>query len=319
MADGLSHGPMAEFTVPDSLDGARLDKALFQLATNVSRAQMKRAIADGLVRVNGRARPKGALVAKGEVIAIDLARVKTINAPAEATPDADLVVRLENDAVLVVDKPAGQPTAPLRPGETGTIANAVVGRYPEVAEIGYFAREPGLVHRLDTDTSGLIIVARTRDAFEILKTALRANRIEKSYQLVCSEAGLPDQGTIEFGIANHPKDQRRVYPCVHPRDVMRYQPRPAKTEYRVLERAARWALVEAHVSRALRHQIRAHFAAIEHPLAGDRLYGGAEIRALGRHALHASRVVFAGEAAVPAFDVSSPLPEEMAALLKESA
>src|SRR5262249_22034244 len=156
--------------------------------------------------------------------------------------------------------------------------------------IGYGPREPGLVHRLDTDTSGLVIVARTAIAFEGLRAALKAERIEKHYLLVCASEGLPDEGTIEFPLANHPKDIRRVYPCIHPRDVVRYEPRPAKTTFKIERRHATWALVRAVAKRALRHQIRAHFAAIDHPLAGDILYGGAEIRALGRHALHAAHV-----------------------------
>jgi 23S rRNA pseudouridine1911/1915/1917 synthase len=140
------------------------------------------------------------------------------------------------------------------------------------------------------------------------------------YTLICAEEGLADQGTIAFPIANHPKDQRRVYACIHPRDVMRYAPRPASTEYRVVSRHGKWARVEVAVNRAIRHQIRVHFAAIDHPLAGDVLYGGEEIAGLGRHALHASRVAFApapenADEAGLAFDVESPLPEELERLL----
>ncbi len=304
------------YVVPDALDGARLDKAALSLAQTSSRAEMKRAIAAGAVRVNGRARPKGALVTKGEVITIDAAQLAGRDEPAVPEPEAGLVVRHESVAVIVVDKPAGQPTAPLRPHETGSLANALVGRYPELASVGYSPREPGLLHRLDTDTSGLVVAARSAEAFEILKSALKADRIAKRYLLLCAAEGLPQEGTIEFPLASHPKDQRRVYPCIHPRDVMRYAPRPARTTFSVERVVGPWALVEARVSRALRHQIRAHFAAIEHPLAGDTLYGGAEIHKLGRHALHASRVTFEGEGSVPAFDVISPLPEDMAALLK---
>ena len=302
--------------MPDNLDGARLDKAALALAHDVSRAEMKRAIAAGAVRVNGRRRPKGALVAKGEVLTIDGAQLSQRDEPAVAEPEANLLVRYESPTVLVVDKPAGQPTAPLRSRETGTLANALVGRYPELASIGYSPREPGLLHRLDTETSGLVVVARTAEAFDILKTALKSDRIVKSYHLICAAEGLPSEGSIEFPIASHPKDQRRVYPCMHPRDVARYAPRPAKTTFVVERTSGPWALVRASVSRALRHQIRAHFAAIEHPLAGDTLYGGAEVRALGRHALHASHVAFEGERIVGAFDVSSPLPPDMEALLR---
>jgi 23S rRNA pseudouridine1911/1915/1917 synthase len=301
-----------EYVVTKELDGARVDKAALTLATNISRAQMKKAIAEGAVRVNGRRRPKGALVVEGEVITILAEVVQAKDASAVPEPDAPLRVLFESAAVLVVDKPAGQPSAPLEDGETGTLANALVGHYPELAEVGYSAREPGLLHRLDTDTSGVLVVARTAAAFEQLKVGLKADRIHKSYLLVCREADLPDRGTIEFPIASHPKDQRRVYACIHPRDVARYAPRPATTTYEVVERGPVWALVGVEVARALRHQIRVHFAAIEHPLAGDVLYGG-DGKARGHHALHASRVAFEDD--VLGFDVSSPVPEDMVALI----
>jgi 23S rRNA pseudouridine1911/1915/1917 synthase len=308
-----------ELVVPASLQGARLDKAIAELVPELSRARVKRAIELGVVRVNGRRMAKGATVNEGDLLRIDVSHVA--DAPAVASPGAPLRVLLETSAVAVVDKPAGQPTAPLRSGETGTLVNAILARYPELLPteevfVGHSPREPGIIHRLDTETSGAVVVARTAAAFEVLKSALKEGRLEKNYLLVCAEQGLPDQGTIEFPLTNHPKDQRRVYACVHPRDVMRYEPRQASTAYRVQRRAGMWGLVEAKVDKALRHQIRAHFAAIGHPLAGDELYGGPVIRALGRHALHASRVAFAGDAVVDSFDVSVPLPKDMAALLE---
>jgi 23S rRNA pseudouridine1911/1915/1917 synthase len=304
-----------EYVVPKELDGARVDKAALTLATNVSRARMKEAIADGSVRVNGRRRPKGATVVEGEVISIAAEAVAPKDVAAVPEPDAPLRVVFESKQILVVDKPAGQPSAPLLDGETGTLANALVGHYPELAAVGYSPREPGLLHRLDTDTSGLLVVARTADAFERLKVGLKADRLHKSYLLVCRGADLPDQGTIEFPISSHPKDQRRVYACVHPRDVARNAPRPAKTTYEVVERGPKWALVRALVARALRHQIRAHFAAIDHPLAGDILYGG-EAVSLGHHALHAAHIAF--EDKELGFDVTVPLPAATAQLVKES-
>jgi 23S rRNA pseudouridine1911/1915/1917 synthase len=308
-----------ELVVPTSLDGSRLDKALAQLMPDLSRARIKRAIELGAVRVNGRRVPKGGTVGNGDAVRIDVAQVA--DTPAVGTPGAPLKVVFENAQVLVVDKPAGQPTAPLRPGEVGTLVSAVLGKYPELVPfgpdefIGHSAREPGIIHRLDTETSGVVVVARTAAAFDVLKTALKEGRLEKNYLLLCAEHGLPDEGSIEFPLANHPKDQRRVYACIHPRDVVRYEPRPARTRYKVAQRSGTWALVQVSVEKALRHQIRAHFAAIEHPLAGDELYGGPVIRALGRHALHAARVAYAGGGGVDAFDASVAIPKDMAALL----
>jgi 23S rRNA pseudouridine1911/1915/1917 synthase len=305
-----------ELVVPESLDGARLDKATVELATGLSRAKVKRAIEAGEVRVNGRRRAKGALVAKGDVITLEGDGAAAGDESAVPEPDAPLTVRFASDAVLVVDKPAGQATAPLRPGEKGTLANALVGRYPELAGIGYSPREPGLLHRLDTDTSGLVIVARTGEAFETLKGALKEGGLSKTYLLLCASEGLADDGTISFPLASHPKDSRRVLACVHPRDVMRNAPRPASTYFRVIKRVEPWALVEADVSRALRHQIRSHFAAIEHPLVGDVLYGGPTVDGLARHALHASRVSFdGGGVSGLQFDVRSNLPPELQALV----
>jgi 23S rRNA pseudouridine1911/1915/1917 synthase len=311
-----------EFVVTEGLAGARLDKALAQLVPELSRARAKRAIELGAVRVNGRRLPKGGTLAAGDAVQIDVSQVAEL--PAVATPGAPLRIVYETDQVVVVDKPAGQPTAPLRPGEQGTLVNALLGHYPELippdAEtfIGHSARDPGIVHRLDTETSGTVVVARTAASFETLKAALKDAKLDKRYLLLCAAEGLPEEGTIELPLANHPKDQRRVFACAHPRDVMRLQPRSAVTRYRVQERAGNWALVEARVGKALRHQIRAHFAAIGHPLAGDELYGGPVIRALGRHALHAARVTYTGSREVPAFDVTVSLPKDMASLVESA-
>lgn len=306
-----------ERTVTEELAGARLDKAIVALVDGASRSRVKRAIEGGEVRVNGRVLPKGGVVKAGDVIALDDVVVKSAEGGCVSEPGAPLVVRHESESVIVVDKPAGQPTAPLRPEETGTLASALVGHYPELAGIGYSPREPGVVHRLDTETSGLVIVARTASAFEALRDALQNERITKEYLLVCKSEGLPDDGSIEHPIANHPKDKKRVYPCIHPRDVMRYAPRPALTRFTVVRRSGDWALVRATAARAVRHQIRAHFASIEHPLAGDTLYGAAdEETTIKRHALHASRVAFDGDGnKALAFDVASDLPPDMAALL----
>jgi 23S rRNA pseudouridine1911/1915/1917 synthase len=307
-----------EVTVTDELNGARLDKAIVALVEGASRARVKRAIEDGSVSVNGRIIAKGGVVKEGDRILVD-EELGSASAACIPEPNAPLQVRHESPKLLVVDKPAGQPTAPIRADETGTLANAIAGHHPELVGIGYSPREPGIVHRLDTETSGLVVVARSAETFELLRDALQFEKLGKEYLLICASENLPDQGTIEYPITNHPKDKRRVYPCIHPRDVMRYAPRPATTSYRVERRVGPWALVRAEAARAVRHQLRAHFAAIEHPLAGDVLYGGVAVEGLARHALHAARISYdgGGDAAL-VFDVKSPLPDDMAKLVPEA-
>lgn len=308
---------MKDVVIPQELDGARVDKAVVQLVSGASRSNVKRAIEDGRIWVNGRPRAKGAVVAAGDTLSYDEQDLMSADdTPAVPDPNAFLKVVHESKHLIVLDKPAGQPCAPIKVGETGTLANALVAKYPELAGVGYNAREPGLVHRLDTDTSGLVLAARTANAFDALRDALQAEKLVKSYLLVCESANIPDEGDIQFPLANHPKDQKRVLACIHPRDVMRNAPRPALTRFTVERRGPRFALVRAHAPKALRHQIRAHFAAFEAPLAGDMLYGGPQVEGLTRHALHAATLSLTLKSEPEFnFDATSPLPAELERLL----
>jgi 23S rRNA pseudouridine1911/1915/1917 synthase len=314
--------------------GARLDKLLVQKVPGLGRAGAKRLFAEGRVRLiageKGRKASKGDVATPGEALELDLVESAQGSA-AVPDPEAPLHVLLETPEVVVLDKPAGQPTAPLDPGERGTLANALLARYPELAGIGFSPREPGLCHRLDTGTSGLVLAARTEEAFVTLTRALKEGRLDKRYLVICAALDLPESGTIDIPLAPHPKDRRRVYACVHPRDVARLAPRPASTSYQKIRERGPWALVEVRAPKAARHQIRAHFAAIEHPLAGDALYGGPPLPVpegatpppapaegeVSRHALHAHHITWKGDATVPAFAIESPLPPDLAALVEE--
>jgi len=301
-------------TVTAEEAGTRIDKLIVKHVVGIGRAQVKRLFERDRVHTvtaSGRSRraQKGEVCETGQVVEVD---VEEQTAAALPDPSVELSIVLETDKVVVIDKPAGQPSAPLEPGEKGTAANGLVARFPEMATIGFSPREPGLCHRLDTDTSGLLLAARTIEAFTTLTGGLRERKIDKRYLLLCAEADLPDTGSIDIPIAPHPKDRRRVLACLHPRDVARENPRPATTTFKVLSRHGEVALVEAVAARALRHQIRAHFAAIDHPLYGDALYGGGSLTGLRRHALHAHRIAWPGDAVVPAFVAMSPLPEELA-------
>ncbi len=302
-----------QFEIGPDEAGGRLDKVVGK-QTGLSRSEVKRLFEQRQVKIGRRFGAKGDVVQAGDVVLVVLD-----DEPEDAIPEpeAALNVLLERTDLVIVDKPAGQPTAPLRPGERGTVANALVARYPEMAQVGFGAREPGLIHRLDNDTSGVLVAARTERAFEALVTALKEGRLDKRYLAVCHDLDgmLPDQGTIEIPLAPHPKDRRRVLACLHPRDVERLDPRPATTHYQVQRRLGELVLVELRAPKALRHQIRAHLAAIRCPIAGDVLYGAPSRDGLDRHALHASSLTWGGSAAVPAFAVRSPLPDDLAALV----
>ncbi len=301
-------------TVTAEEAGTRIDKLIVKHLTGAGRAQVKRLFERDRVRTlsaSGRPRraQKGEIVEAGQVVEVE---VEETTAAAVADPNVVLDIVFETDLVVVVDKPAGQPSAPIEPGERGATANGLLARYPEMESIGFSSREPGLCHRLDTDTSGLLLAARTKEAFDTLTSGLRDRKIDKRYLLLCAATDLPDTGSIDIPLAPHPKDRRRVLACLHPRDVARESPRPATTTYRVVSRHGDVALVEAVAARALRHQIRAHFAAIDHPLYGDTLYGGGTLAGLTRHALHAHRLAWPGDSTVPAFVALSPLPNELA-------
>lgn len=261
----------------------------------------------GHVRIDGRVAAKAASLR-------DATAVEVRELPSEsplAEPELELDVRLERADVVVVHKPAGMPTVPLAVGERGTLAGALVARYPEMRGFGYRPREPGVVHRLDTLTSGLVVAARTAESFDALVNGLRRGELEKRYLAVVSGIGLEDSGSIDLPLT----------PNAGPRGGVGVPPtateyaRDSLTKFRVLSRGGTLALLELDAGPAFRHQVRAHLAAIGHPIVGDLPYGGAPHPLLpGRHALHASQVAWAGDA-VRSFEVTDPAPAEFLALL----
>jgi 23S rRNA pseudouridine1911/1915/1917 synthase len=302
-----------ELDVHGEDSGSRLDKFLSAHIEGIGRHKAAELCAAGCVRVDGKRAKKSALVCVGAKVTVEL------DEPEFVAPEADLPleVRLERPEFVIVNKAAGMPSAPLDTRERGTLCNALLARYPELRGIGYRAREPGIVHRLDTQTSGLVLVARTANAFSRLTRALEAESIHKRYLAVVSPAGLADSGEISRALAPDPAHPERVR-VLDIGEATGYA-RHKVTRYRVKRIAAGRALLELDVGSAFRHQIRAHLAAIGHPIVGDAVYGGEPEPSLAaRHALHASQISWAGDDALAGFTVIEPLPAELAALLDSS-
>jgi 23S rRNA pseudouridine1911/1915/1917 synthase len=291
-------------------DGSRLDKFLSQHIAGLGRHQAAVLCQSGQVRIDGRRSKKSALLSAGAKITVELPEPT----PLAGEPDLELAVRLERPQLVIVNKPAGMPSAPLDTHERGTLCGALLGRYPEMQGIGYRAREPGIVHRLDTQTSGLVLAARTSDAFARLSGALELEQLKKRYLAVVSAPGLPESGEISRPLAPDPAHPERVR-VLGGSDATGYA-RQKQTRFRVQRTNAGRALLEVEVGSAFRHQIRAHLAAIGHPIVGDAVYGGEKVPALGaRHALHASQISWSGDTVLEGFTVYEPLPEELSLLL----
>ena len=318
-----------ERQVPEGAGAERLDKVVARLFA-VSRGRAMDWIAEGRVRIDGKRAPKGAPVQAGAKISVERPP------PDQPVPQPELAIRIvhADQHVVVADKPAGMPSHPLKPGETGTAANALVGRFPELAELwpqlregpvtpqhregGVTVpqlREGGLVHRLDTDTSGLLLAARTLPAYAMLRAQFTARTVEKGY-LALAAGEIHAGGEIALPLAHDPKDARRMMAISDPEYAEAHAARPAVTRFQPRERRAGFTLLEIEIPTGVMHQIRAHLAFIGHALAGDELYGGPPLTGLDRHFLHAARLAFAHPDGSRA-KFESPLPPDLAAALAQ--
>jgi 23S rRNA pseudouridine1911/1915/1917 synthase len=278
--------------------GARLDA--FLAGPLGSRARAQRLIEDGAVRVDGAVVPKRHRVQDGETVEIEL----PAEAPAEpAPPPAGIVVRYEDDDLLVVDKPPGVVVHPARGHQTGTLAQALAG----VAAGGEPGRA-GIVHRLDRDTSGLLVVARSPEAHRRLKAAMQRRAIAREYLALVEGRPPARTGTIDAPIG---RDRRRRTQMSTETD----DPREAVTHFAIEEALPRTTLLRVRLETGRTHQIRAHLRAIGHPVAGDPEYGTAGRLGLERQFLHAAHLRFAQPLTGDLVDVTSPLPDDLAAAL----
>jgi 23S rRNA pseudouridine1911/1915/1917 synthase len=274
----------------------------------VSRSRAQELIDSGAVRLKGRRLKKGDRLEAGSVLEVQAEPEGPAVVP---QPEIPLVVLLETPSLIVLDKPAGVACHPLRPGETGTLANALVARFPECLAAGAAPREAGLCHRLDRETSGAILAARTPEAFRALREEFRKREVEKVYLGLVEGKLQPPEGRIELALGGRGS---RTRPWRGPGDGREL---PALTSYRTLSSAGDRSLLEVRIETGVRYQIRAHLAALGHPLVGDVAYGGAAWPLLPRHLLHAWRLGFRDPADGTRREARAPLPEDARRALEQ--
>jgi 23S rRNA pseudouridine1911/1915/1917 synthase len=293
------------FAVEEGAAGLRLDRFLAEPLGSRARAQ---ALIDAeQVRVDGRVRSKRHLLATGEIVEV-LVDDRVDRGHAEPPGAvADFTVAYEDEHLMVVDKPAGVVVHPARGHWTGTLAQALEGR----AVGGEEPWRAGIVHRLDRDTSGLLVVAKSDTVHRALKALLAARRLRREYLALVDGHPSARSGTIDAPIGRHRRERAQM-------SIDTDEPREARTHF-VLERLlAGCALVRVALETGRTHQIRVHFAAIGHPVCGDPVYGVAGRYGLERQFLHAARLAFEHPVTREALDVRSELPPDLEAVLQRA-
>ncbi|MFH1086073.1 MAG: RluA family pseudouridine synthase [Chloroflexota bacterium] len=289
--------------------GDRLDRYLADQLPTLSRSQVQRLIAAGRVQVSGQPARASYRVLLGEAISVDIPESEP-EASAPAAERLALNVLYEDEHLLVINKPAGLVVHPAPGHAAGTLVNALLAHRPALRAADLDPARPGIVHRLDRDTSGLLVVAATREAQAALQAAFKGRRVYKLYLALVLGALTHDEAVIEAPIGRDPRQRQRMA-------VLAEGGRPARTAYRVRERLPDCTLVEAQLITGRTHQIRVHLASVGHPVVGDRVYGPRRARITApRQMLHAWRLELAHPVTGAPLAFEAPLPPDMAAVLE---
>jgi len=299
-------------TVPDELAGLRLDQALARMFPDYSRSRLKQWLLGGAVLVDGESRRPSDKVDGGEAVELDAVAEVAVSAAPEAMP---LDIVFEDDALLVVNKPAGLVVHPGAGNPSGTLMNGLLHHAPSLEALP----RAGIIHRLDKDTSGLLLVAKSLPAHTALVQALSDRAIGREYRAIC-QGVLTGGGTIDAPIGRHRVDRTRM--------SVVDTGKPAVTHYTVLERFRAHTYINVRLESGRTHQIRVHFAHRHHALLGDPAYGGRLalpagasddliklLRQFKRQALHAARLRLAHPQSADQLEFEAPLPDDFAELL----
>ncbi len=301
---------MSTHTVEAQDAGNRLDRWFSRICTDLSRSRIQQLIKTGHVRLNGSPTKAHHLLAEGDQVTLEppppvAAAVEPENIP--------LHVLHEDAEVLVLNKPAGLVVHPAAGHTDGTLVNALLHHCKDLAGIGGELR-PGIVHRLDKDTSGVMVVAKTEQAMHSLSRQFKDRQVQKWYTALIRGHIVPETGVIETLIGRNPHQRKKMSARVQ-------AGRLARTRYATLETFADAALVEVIIETGRTHQIRVHMAHLGHPILGDREYGRARVLPgdihVERQMLHATRLAFAHPALGEIMEFNAPLPDDMRALIQQ--
>jgi 23S rRNA pseudouridine1911/1915/1917 synthase len=309
----MAHERVIEREVDVSTAGQRLDKFLATEVPDRSRSQIQALIKDGLVTVLGTMVKPSYRLAPGDTVIARIPPEKEVHLTPQAIP---LDIVYEDEDVVVVNKPAGMVVHPAPGHEAGTLVNALLAYIPGIARMaedeGESSGRPGIVHRLDKQTSGLILVARHAQARHFLQNQFKQRQAEKTYVALVEGRLQPSQGIIDAPIGRDPHNRQRMA-------VVQRGGREAKTVYRLIELLDDYSLVSVQPITGRTHQIRVHLAAIDHPVVGDRVYGYRRDRlGVGRQFLHAWKLALtlpSGERR----EFVAPLPADLHRVLVELA
>jgi len=290
--------------------GKRLDLVLHQRFPQFSRARLQDWIKSGHVLVNGERRRASYPARSGDAVIVEPADLAPLNAAPEEIP---LTILYEDEDVVAIDKPAGMVVHAGAGIHSGTLVNALLHRFGSLSRTAGELR-PGIVHRLDRYTSGVLLVAKNDAAHQRLAEQFASRQVEKTYLALVHSRVKQDRARIEKPIARDPKQRVRM-------TARLASGRAAWSEYRVLRRFEGFTLLEVRIGTGRTHQIRVHLASIGHPVVGDRLYGApAKIAGqptLPRYFLHAHRIKFAQPSTGQPFTIESPLAPELVAWLEQ--
>lgn len=314
---------MPELSVLPEEDGQRLDTLLASRDTSISRSAFQRLIEQGCVTVDGALAKPSYKVRQGEVIRY------VIPPPRPAVPlpeELPLDIEYEDDDLIVLNKPKGMVVHPAPGAEAGTLVNALLAHCKGLACVGGVER-PGIVHRLDKDTSGLMVVAKNDLSYHSLQKQIQARTAERRYLALVWGNPRFEQAIVDAPIGRHPSDRKKMAVI----ESTQFRSRPAITDFRVLERFGGFALIEARLHTGRTHQVRVHAAYSGHPVVGDPVYSGSRRLQTGRRefiatvnrlidelrgqALHAHYLSFDHPRTNERLSFSAPMPENMQRLV----